>query len=144
MEAVFNNFYASAKEPWEWICLVIDPTKLSAKVRAWARWLPRSLCPGGGKGCRSAGTQAISSKLSLWRTTTSGVAIQVTFEPAAPVGSTPPPAGYTASPDAPLFPHLYGTINYDAVVREARLRRDQDGRFAGIEGIVDSHPHASS
>lgn len=88
--------------------------------------------------------QARPSKFALWRTFRTGAATQVTFEPAAPVGSTPPPAGYTASPDAPLFPHLYGTINYDAVVREARLRTDRDGRFAGIEGIVDSQSHASS
>ncbi len=37
------------------MCLVIDPTKLSAKVRAWASWLLRSRCLGGGKGCGSAG-----------------------------------------------------------------------------------------
>lgn len=32
LETVFNTFY-TAKEPWEWTCLVIDPAKLTSKVR---------------------------------------------------------------------------------------------------------------
>ncbi|KAK9832804.1 hypothetical protein WJX81_002654 [Elliptochloris bilobata] len=31
LKVVFNHFY-TAKEPWDWVCLVIDPAKLAAKV----------------------------------------------------------------------------------------------------------------
>ena len=53
---------------------------------------------------------------------------EVRWEAAAPVGETPPPEHAQ-----PLFPHLYGTIDYGAVVRTARMQRDADGRFLSIE-----------
>ena len=33
---------------------------------------------------------------------------------------------------APLFPHIYGPINHDAVVSERELLRDSSGDFVGI------------
>ena len=32
LETVFNTFY-TAKEPWDWVCLVVDPAKLNSMVR---------------------------------------------------------------------------------------------------------------
>jgi uncharacterized protein (DUF952 family) len=34
---------------------------------------------------------------------------------------------------APLFPHIYGPINRDAVTSMRMMRRDADGRFVAIE-----------
>lgn len=33
---------------------------------------------------------------------------------------------------APLFPHLYGTIDYSSVVRELPVQRSPDGKFLDI------------
>lgn len=33
----------------------------------------------------------------------------------------------------PLYPHVYGPLNRDAVVGVRRIRRDVDGRFTGID-----------
>ncbi|CAL8463589.1 g3123 [Coccomyxa elongata] len=89
---VANNFYSS-KDPWEWICLRIDPSRLTSEVR---------------------------------------------YEPAAPVGNTAPPTGWKEGAlEAPVFPHLYGTIDFDAVTAEHAVRRDsQQGTFLNIEGVT--------
>jgi uncharacterized protein (DUF952 family) len=33
---------------------------------------------------------------------------------------------------APLFPHIYGPINHDAVVGVRTIQRDAEGRFVAI------------
>ncbi|GIL50054.1 hypothetical protein Vafri_6355 [Volvox africanus] len=70
---------------------------------------------------------------------------KVVFEAAAPVGSksveglvtedAPREAGKTESAP-PLFPHLYGTIDYHAVQSELAIQRDADGTFLSIPGLV--------
>ena len=55
----------------------------------------------------------------------------VKFEPAAPVGATES-FTKTGSEAEPFFPHLYGTIDYDGVVRELLVKRDSDGTFQEI------------
>jgi uncharacterized protein (DUF952 family) len=42
-----------------------------------------------------------------------------------PSGGTPPPG----VPDGELFPHIYGPINFDAVVRVLDLESNSDGEF---------------
>lgn len=85
-----NHFYKAV--PGNFLLLVLDPSKLSAKV---------------------------------------------VFEPAAAVGGTSA-AGLTggeAEADAPLFPHLYGTIDFGAVQQELLVQRGDDGTFLGIPGL---------
>ncbi len=65
------------------------------------------------------------------------------FEPAAPVGSTAPPASWdkdgAQQPTQPLFPHLYGTIDFPAVLQEHAVLRDaESGRYLKIEGVTDA------
>lgn len=58
---------------------------------------------------------------------------QVVFEPAAAVGSTSAHGLTAEAQQAPLFPHLYGTIDFDAVVAELPIEReDATGQFVGI------------
>lgn len=56
---------------------------------------------------------------------------QVVFEPAAPVGDTPAKPSH----EQQLFPHLYGTIDFPAVVRELAVARGEDGSFLSFEGL---------
>ena len=60
--------------------------------------------------------------------------VQVKFEPAAPVGDRPA-NGLTSPTDAPLFPHLYGTIDFESVVEELDITRGDDGTFLNIPNI---------
>ena len=81
--------------------------------------------------------------LKLDRTKLSSV---VKFEPAAPVGDRQTKRFQTADASAhasaqsaqaeQLFPHLYGTIDFDAVVDELDVGRVQDGSFVSIDGIA--------
>ena len=58
--------------------------------------------------------------------------MQVVFEPAAPVGATPPKD--TGAEQPPSFPHLYGTIDYESVEKELLVERDaSSGRFLSIK-----------
>ena len=61
---------------------------------------------------------------------------EVKFEPAADVGNKPS-AGLaeTEGADAPLFPHLYGTIDYGSVVAELAVARGADGKFLSVAGL---------
>ena len=53
---------------------------------------------------------------------------QVKFEAAAPVGST------AARPsDDRKWPHLYGTLDHDAVLQRLPVRRNAEGTFVSIE-----------
>lgn len=88
-------------------------------------------------------------------------ALQVKFEPAAPVGNKSSGgllagrqqdgheqqqggqqqqqeqqgSGAAQQGSGPLFPHLYGSIDFAAVVRELPMQRAADGTFLGIEGL---------
>ncbi|KAG2483635.1 hypothetical protein HYH03_017513 [Edaphochlamys debaryana] len=60
---------------------------------------------------------------------------KVAFEPAAPVGSTSSDGLTAEKEDAPLFPHLYGTIDYEAVRSELAIERDDSGAFLAIPSL---------
>eukprot|EP00891_Asterochloris_glomerata_P001501 jgi/Astpho2/1501/Aster-05384 len=53
----------------------------------------------------------------------------VKFEPAAPAGHAMP------SDAAEVFPHLYGTIDFDAVVAKLPVKRSMNGDFLSVEGL---------
>jgi len=70
------------------------------------------------------------------------LASKVVFEPAAPVGQKSQ-SGLDASGEGkredsgPLFPHLYGPINHEAVVSELPVQRaPEDGTFLSIPGLL--------
>ncbi|CAN0027193.1 unnamed protein product [Scytosiphon promiscuus] len=51
-------------------------------------------------------------------------------EPGGKEGQEPP-----SSPKQPLFPHIYGPLNKDAVIAELAVIRADDGQFLSIEGL---------
>jgi uncharacterized protein (DUF952 family) len=58
---------------------------------------------------------------------------EVKYEPAAPVGEK---QTTKFSEGAELFPHLYGTIDKDAVTKELQvLREGSTGKFLSIESV---------
>ena len=57
------------------------------------------------------------------------------YEPAAPVGNIAP---MKHDANEPLFPHIYGSLNTDAVVDEFNIIRSLDGTFDSIDQLVDS------
>lgn len=65
--------------------------------------------------------------------------VQVRLEPAAPVGdkSSGGLLGQQQEREQqePLFPHLYGTIDFGSVVGELPMQRGSDGSFLGIQGL---------
>lgn len=90
---VANNFYR-ATTPWNWICLRIDPKKLTHEVK---------------------------------------------YETAAAVGSTAPSDKMQGKGEQEpvLFPHLYGTIDFDAVTAEHAVERDgHTGEFLRIHDVT--------
>jgi uncharacterized protein (DUF952 family) len=42
------------------------------------------------------------------------------------------PAAHPQGPDAPLFPHIYGPLNRDAIVAARPARRAADGTFLAV------------
>jgi len=60
---------------------------------------------------------------------------------AAPIDAIAPEAGLSdAVPSgAPLFPHIYGPINRDAIVGVRLMTRDASGAFVGYAPLPDPH-----
>lgn len=61
---------------------------------------------------------------------------EVKFEAAAPVGEKET-TNFVASDkkDEILFPHLYGTIDFQSVHQELSVERADDGTFLSISGL---------
>ena len=59
----------------------------------------------------------------VWTIDETAVRSEVRWEP--PMPENPPDY------DGPLFPHIYGPLNTDAVVATRRLLRDTDGTYVG-------------
>jgi uncharacterized protein (DUF952 family) len=64
------------------------------------------------------------------------LAAPIKYEAPAPVGDV----GTMPDSTARTFPHLYGTINADAVLRELNVTRAADGAFIRIESIGSGRP----
>lgn len=61
---------------------------------------------------------------------------EVRFEAAAPVGDKATKTFRDGdAEDVQVFPHLYGTINFDAVIAELSVKRASDGTFESIDGV---------
>eukprot|EP00884_Botryococcus_braunii_P019862 jgi/Botrbrau1/655/Bobra.0161s0043.1 len=87
---VANSFFINSKG--DWLCLELDPTKLTAEVK---------------------------------------------YEPAKPDRRNTP-----IWEEELLFPHLYGELNVDAVVRQLRVHRSPCGRFIAIDGLPQAGTHS--
>lgn len=59
--------------------------------------------------------------------------VQVKWEPAAPVGDK---SSQDLLQQESLFPHLYGTIDFESVAGELPMQRGGDGSFLAIPGLL--------
>lgn len=111
MLTVANRFYKS--QPGDFLAIAIDEARVTAPVKWEAPAMP-------------------------------GEAAAVPAPPSAPAPTSAPlppeaeaefgaaPAG---APAAPLFPHIYGPLNRDAILGARRLLREPDGTFTGYAPI---------
>jgi uncharacterized protein (DUF952 family) len=67
----------------------------------------------------------VAEPMVAWSIDEARLRSEVRWEP--PMPEDPP------NDDGPLFPHVYGPLNLDAVVATRRLVRDGDGGFTGYE-----------
>ncbi|GAX75273.1 hypothetical protein CEUSTIGMA_g2718.t1 [Chlamydomonas eustigma] len=107
-----NHFYKAVQG--EYLLLVLDAEKLKAKV------IFEPAAPVGN--ISSAGLPLVTEE-----TCRNGV-----HEPPSPAAEN------TVSEPAVLFPHLYGTIDYEAVKHELTVVRDEAGSFLRIDGLESS------
>lgn len=128
MLSVANRFYKS--QPGEFLAIAIDETRVTAPVK----W-------------ESPATPGVSPAEPGESPAAPGVSPAVPGAPAKPaMAETPaaalPPeaeAEFGAAPAgaqaAPLFPHIYGALNRDAILGARRLLRAPDGSFTGYAPI---------
>lgn len=112
---VANHFYTASQGAWE--VLVLDSGKLQAEVKF------EPAAPVGDKssgGLLSGSTQQPQQAQQGEQQQAAAVAVA------------------EAAPAETLFPHLYGTIDYEAVVEKLPMERDAEGRFLGIHGVAPS------
>ena len=59
---------------------------------------------------------------------------EVKYEAAAAVGDKQTTKFGDGAGEVEVFPHLYGTIDHDAVIGELKVERTAGGEFVAIEG----------
>ncbi|EFJ53156.1 hypothetical protein VOLCADRAFT_86151 [Volvox carteri f. nagariensis] len=144
-----NHFYRDV--PGDFLLLVLDPAKLTAKVvfepAAAVGHKSSEGLPAPPQTHQAAATPYSSSSPPSERTTTAVPPPSSSSSPpasstsslaavaAAEAGQREPSATATSSAGI-LFPHLYGTINYDAVQSELAIQRDTEGRFVDIPALL--------
>jgi uncharacterized protein (DUF952 family) len=126
MLQVANAFYRD--RPGDFIVLEIDEAKVTAEVR-WEPAMPgtppavagENEAPGAGEKAEGSGQRA-----------------EVTLPPEvkAEYGEAPAPEGPRSmdtrpTEASPLFPHIYGPLNRDAIIGVRGLARAEDGTFTG-------------
>ncbi len=107
MLSVANRFYKS--QPGEFLAIAIDETRVTAPVKWEAPAEP--------------GAPAEPATLET-------PAAALPPEAEAEFGEAP-----VGTPAAPLFPHIYGSLNRDAILGLRRLLREPDGSFTGYAPI---------
>lgn len=117
MLSVANRFYKS--QPGEFLAIAIDETRVSAPVKWEAPAEP---------GESPATPAALGAPAKPAMAETPAAALPPEAE--AEFGAAP--AGAQA---APLFPHIYGALNRDAILGARRLLRAPDGSFTGYAPI---------
>lgn len=124
MLSVANRFYKS--QPGEFLAIAIDETRVSAPVKWESPAVPGEAPAGPGESPATPAALGAPAKPAMAETP----AAALPPEAEAEFGAAP--AGAQA---APLFPHIYGALNRDAILGARRLLRAPDGSFTGYAPI---------
>ncbi|KAJ9534310.1 hypothetical protein QJQ45_007025 [Haematococcus lacustris] len=133
----------------DWVVLTLDPSRLTAKV-VFEAAAPVGATPTFTTAPDAAPANPVAAAGSAGAATGEELAAQApppatattagsTVEQAAAVvgGVIRAAAGEQAESKPVLFPHLYGTIDYDAVIATVQMVRDKDsGAFLAIPGLA--------
>jgi uncharacterized protein (DUF952 family) len=115
---VANNFYKSV--PGEFFVIAIDEHKVKAEVKWEAPQAP------------AAGMAHATTSTTIEAPPEAKAEYGAEIERGAT--SIPPAAA------APMFPHIYGPLNRDAIVNIRRMVRASDGTFTGYATLAPSQP----
>lgn len=121
MLSVANRFYKS--QPGEFLAIAIDETRVTAPVK-WES----PAAPGESPAAPGVSPAVPGAPAKPAMAETPAAALPPEAE--AEFGAAP--AGAQA---APLFPHIYGALNRDAILGARRLLRQPDGSFTGYAPI---------
>lgn len=124
MLSVANRFYKS--QPGEFLAIAIDETRVSAPVKWESPGMPGEAPAGPGESPATPAALGAPAKPAMAETP----AAALPPEAEAEFGAAP-----TGAQAAPLFPHIYGALNRDAILGARRLLRAPDGSFTGYAPI---------
>lgn len=124
MLSVANRFYKS--QPGEFLAIAIDETRVSAPVKWESPAVPGEAPAGPGESPATPAALGAPAKPAMAETP----AAALPPEAEAEFGAAP-----TGAQAAPLFPHIYGALNRDAILGARRLLRAPDGSFTGYAPI---------
>lgn len=124
MLSVANRFYKS--QPGEFLAIAIDETRVSAPVKWESPGMPGEAPAEPGESPATPTALGAPAKPAMAETP----AAALPPEAEAEFGAAP-----TGAQAAPLFPHIYGALNRDAILGARRLLRAPDGSFTGYAPI---------
>ena len=124
MLSVANRFYKS--QPGEFLAIAIDETRVSAPVKWESPAVPGEAPAAPGESPATPAALGAPAKPAMAETP----AAALPPEAEAEFGAAP-----TGAQAAPLFPHIYGALNRDAILGARRLLRAPDGSFTGYAPI---------
>lgn len=134
MLQVANNFYKD--KPGEYFVLEIDEKKLTSDVK-WEAAVdlqkPEHKIQNAEERHEALG---VESSVPREVAVESGVEISTDL----PTTNAPLPSTSASATQTPLFPHIYGAINRDAIVGMRKMKRDESGAFVGYEASAKDDP----
>jgi uncharacterized protein (DUF952 family) len=134
MLQVANSFYKD--KPGEFFVLEIDEKKLTSDVK----WEAAADFKKPEHAMQNAKErhEALGEESDVPREVAVESGIEISTD--LPTTNAPLPSTSASATQAPLFPHIYGSINRDAIVGMRKMKRDENGAFVGYEVTAKDDP----
>lgn len=131
---VANRFYQHV--PGDFLAVGIDETKVTSVVK-WEAASPHSTAPRQGEGDNVIAAEAPPEVKAEYGDAVSSENTQPSSDDFSRQSESPTPPT-TPTADAPLFPHIYGPLNRDAIMGIRRVVRGADGAFIGFAPLEEA------